>query len=429
MMHILFLTDNFPPEMNAPASRTFEHCRDWVAAGHRVTILTCAPNFPNGKLFKGYRNRLFQSEMMEGIRVIRVWTFMTANEGFLLRSLDYISFMIAAILVAPFLERPDVVVGTSPQFFTGCAAYVVSRMRRAAFILEIRDLWPESIVAVGALSRGMLFRLLTRIEMFLYRKADRIICVTYSARANLLARSIPSYKIGVITNGVDLKLFTGQSRDKVLAHSLGLNRDFTIGYVGTHGLAHGLTCLLDAAKILQTDHPDIRLLMIGDGAEKPALMQRARSERLHNLQFIASVPRARIAAYWSLLDIAIVHLKPDPLFTGVIPSKIFETMAMGIPILLGVDGEARLLLEEADSGAYFPPGDARELASAVLALKDDPQRRRAYARNGKQAAPRFSRQARAAQMLREIEMAVGFSGSEIHFKDLPDQNAPETSDA
>ncbi|MCB1630138.1 MAG: hypothetical protein KDI48_20590, partial [Xanthomonadales bacterium] len=150
-MHILFLSDNFPPEVNAPASRTFEHCREWVRAGHKVTVITCAPNFPKGKVFEGYRNRLWQRERMDGIEVIRVWSYITANEGFTRRILDYLSYMFMAILAGPFVRRIELVVGTSPQFFTACAAYVVSRYRRVPYVFELRDLWPESIKAVGAM--------------------------------------------------------------------------------------------------------------------------------------------------------------------------------------------------------------------------------------------------------------------------------------
>ena len=163
-MHILFLTDNFPPETNAPASRTFEHCREWVKAGHQVTIITCAPNFPKGKVFDGYRNRLWQSEQMEGIRVIRVWSYITKNEGFLKRILDYISFMVSAIIAALFVRKPDIVIGTSPQFFTACAAYVVGAYKRIPFVFELRDLWPESIKAVGAMRSGRVLSMLEAIE-------------------------------------------------------------------------------------------------------------------------------------------------------------------------------------------------------------------------------------------------------------------------
>ena len=149
-MRILFLTDNFPPETNAPAVRTFEHARTWVEEGHEVTVVTSVPNFPTGRIHRGYRNRPYAVESIAGIRVVRVWTFLAANAGTFRRSLDYLSYMASAIPAALVQERPDVVVGTSPQLLTVLAAWVVSRLRRVPCIFELRDLWPESMIAVGA---------------------------------------------------------------------------------------------------------------------------------------------------------------------------------------------------------------------------------------------------------------------------------------
>lgn len=177
-MHILFLSHYFPPEVNAPASRTFEHCRQWVRDGHRVTVVTCAPNHPRGNVYPGYRNALYAREEKEGVTVIRVWTYITANEGFLKRTLNYVSYLVAATLAAPFLPKVDVIISTSPQFFNGLAGYVVSRVKRTPWVLEIRDLWPESILAVGAIRNRTVIRALEWLELFAYRKADRIVPVT-----------------------------------------------------------------------------------------------------------------------------------------------------------------------------------------------------------------------------------------------------------
>ena len=215
-MHILFLSDNFPPETNAPASRTFEHCREWVRQGHKVTVITCAPNFPSGKVFPGYRNRAWQQEIISGIHVIRVWSYMTANEGFLMRILDYQSFMVSAIIAAPFVRGVDVVVGTSPQFFTVCAAYFVSRFKRIPFVFELRDMWPESVKAVGAMGDSPIIRIFERIELFLYRKASRIVTVTHAFKRQLISRGIDGGKIDVVTNGVDLAQFQPRIRDQNL---------------------------------------------------------------------------------------------------------------------------------------------------------------------------------------------------------------------
>jgi glycosyltransferase involved in cell wall biosynthesis len=206
-MHILFLTDNFPPEVNAPASRTFEHCREWVKAGHRVTVITGAPNFPKGKVFPGYRNRLWQSEEMDGIRVVRVWTYVTANEGFTRRILDYLSFMVSAVFGAIFVGKVDLVIGTSPQFFTAVGAWIVSVMKWRPFVFELRDLWPESIKVVGAMKDSWALHMMERLELFLYRRAFRIISVTHAFKRNLVERGIDPHKIRVVTNGVDTTRF------------------------------------------------------------------------------------------------------------------------------------------------------------------------------------------------------------------------------
>jgi len=254
-VHILFLTDNFPPEVNAPASRTFEHCRQWVKAGHRVTVITCAPNFPKGKVFDGYKNRLWQRERMEGIDVIRVWSYITANEGFSRRVLDYLSFMLSAIVVGPWVRDVDVIVGTSPQFFTACAAYVVSRLKGVPYVFELRDLWPESIKAVGAMKDSRAIRMLERLELFLYRKSAAVVSVTESFKKVLVRRGIPAEKIHVVTNGVDVSQFRPRPKDRDLTARLGLEGKFVAGYIGTHGMAHALETLIEAAERLQDRGP------------------------------------------------------------------------------------------------------------------------------------------------------------------------------
>ncbi|NNF79422.1 MAG: glycosyltransferase family 4 protein, partial [Rhizobiales bacterium] len=330
-MHILFLTDNFPPEVNAPASRTFEHCREWVREGHKVTVITCAPNFPKGKVFAGYRNKLWQSEQIEGIRVIRVWSYITANEGFLRRTLDYVSYMASAILAAPFVRKVDIVVGTSPQFFTACAAWATAVLKRKPFVLEVRDLWPDSIRAVGAVGSEPVLNALEKLELFLYRRAVAVVTVTHAFKKNISERGIDGGKISVVTNGVDANRFSPRDKDPELVRTLGLEGKFVAGYVGTHGMAHGLETLLDAAEALKAhrDGQNIHVLLLGDGAEKQKLLNAADECGLTNLTMLDTVPKQEVARYWSLLDVSIIHLRRTELFKTVIPSKLFECMAMG----------------------------------------------------------------------------------------------------
>lgn len=403
-MHILFLSDNFPPEVNAPASRTFEHCREWVRAGHRVTVITCAPNFPTGKLFPGYLNKLFARETMDGIEVIRVWSYITANEGFLRRTLDYVSFMMMAIPASFRVERPDIVIATSPQFFTICAGYVVSRLRRIPYILELRDLWPESIRAVGAMKQSVILDWLEKLELFLYRKADAIVVVTNAFRANLKARGIDERKIHVVTNGADLSRFQPMEKDAELVERLGLGGKFVAGYIGTHGLAHALETLLEAAKALQDQgRSDIHLLFLGGGASKDALVSRASDLKLSNVTFVDSVPKADVVRYWSLLDASVIHLRNTPLFATVIPSKLFECMAMGIPVLHGVRGESADIVESEAMGVVFEPENAAELRDLLVRLADDPDLAASFRRNGLAAASKFNRKNLALRMLEIVE--------------------------
>ena len=398
-MHILFLTDNFPPEVNAPASRTFEHCREWVKAGAQVTVITCAPNFPKGKVFDGYHNRLWQSEVLEDIRVIRVWSYITANEGFLKRSLDYLSFLPPAVLASLFVRDVDVVVGTSPQFFTACSAYLVGALKRIPYVFELRDIWPESIKAVGAMKDSLIIRILEAIELFLYRKAACIVSVTHSFRRILGSRGIDVDKIHVVTNGVDSSRFQHQPKDQELETRLGLKGRFVAGYVGTHGMAHGLETILQAAQIAQSKEEPISFILLGDGARKQPLKEMAQSMGLGNVLFIDSVPKSEVSRYWSLLDVSVIHLKKTDLFTSVIPSKLFECMAMGIPVLHGVAGESADIVEVESVGIVFEPENADALYQGIQRLRQYSELYGRLHANCLTAAGKYDRKTLALSML------------------------------
>lgn len=405
-MHILFLTDNFPPEVNAPASRTFEHCHEWVKAGHTVTVITCAPNFPKGKVFDGYRNRFWQSEKMAGIRVIRVWSYITANEGFVKRILDYQSFMVTATLASLFVRGVNVVIGTSPQFFTVCAAYVVSRLKWVPFVFELRDLWPESIKAVGAMKESAAIRALERLELFLYRKAARIVSVTHSFKKTLVARGVDGDKIAVVTNGVDMSRFKPMPKDADLVRELGLEGKFVAGYVGTHGMAHHLETLLDAAGMVQNQPGGeaFHFILLGDGARKQALQDEAARRGLDNVTFIDSVTKDLVARYWSLLDVSVIHLRKTELFTTVIPSKLFECMGMGLPVLHGVAGESADIVREEGVGTVFEPENATQLVEQLQFMQGDRQAYEGYRTQCLVAAKKFDRTTMAMKMLQVVLM-------------------------
>jgi glycosyltransferase involved in cell wall biosynthesis len=408
-MRILFLTDNFPPETNAPATRTYEHSRRWVARKHQVTVITGAPNFPSGKVFGGYENKLLQRETMDGIDVIRVPTYITANEGFLLRMLDYMSFMVSAFIAGLFLPKHDVIVTTSPQFFTSCAGFVLSKCKRRPFVFELRDLGPDAIVAVGAMRESLPIRLLKRLEYMLYRKAACIVSVTKSYKSILTANGIMSEKIVVIHNGVDLAAFQDGDRLRHLEAKHGLQGKFVAAYVGTLGLAHGLKTLLDAADRLR-DRSDIVLLLIGTGAEESALRDLAAHRKLKNVVFVGAVDKATVKDYWRLTDVALVLLRDLPLFRHVLPSKMFEAMGMARPIILGVQGESAELLAASGAGIAVRPEDATALAEAVRTLADNHLQCRAMGLAGRRYVEHnFDRNVLADEMLKTL---LSIQGSE-----------------
>lgn len=408
LMHILFLTDNFPPEVNAPASRTHEHCREWVKLGHHVTVITCAPNFPKGEVFPGYRNRLWQSETVDGIRVVRVWSYITANAGFTKRVLDYVSYALAAFIASFFIRRCDVVVGTSPQFFTAVAAWAVGVCKRIPFVFELRDLWPESIKAVGAMRQSRAIEWLERLEIFLYRRAVRVVTVTNAFKDNLIGRGIAADKIVVVTNGVDTTRFNPLPKDSGLVDAFGLHGQFVAGYIGTHGMAHALDTILDAAAMVRElpEGARFRFVLLGDGAEKALLKERAIRDNLSNVTFIDSVSKDEVARYWSLLDVSVIHLRNTELFQTVIPSKLFECMGMGLPVLLGVAGESAGIVEREGVGQVFEPENAVALVDLLRSLEQDETRMAAMRARCLDAAPKYDRRQLALRLLEELESVV-----------------------
>jgi glycosyltransferase involved in cell wall biosynthesis len=371
-MHILFLTHYFPPEVNAPASRTHENAKRWVKEGHQVTVITCAPNHPQGILYPGYRNRWFQMEIMDGIHVLRIKTFLSANRGVKRRILNYLSYMFSAILFCPLVRHADVAVSTSPQFFCGGAGYIVARIKRIPWVLEIRDLWPESIIAVGAIKNRRVVDLLEGIESFLYRKADHVIALTQAFKKHIIKRGVADDRISVVTNGADLDRFRPYPRLNGFREAHHLEDKFLLSYVGTHGMAHGLSSVLRAARRLQ-HRRDIVFLLVGDGAERRSLLKTKSKMGLENVLMLPQQPKEMMPAIIAASDVCMVLLKDTPLFRTVIPSKIFEAMAMQRAIILGVKGESQTIIETGRCGICVEPESDLELAETAMKLADDRQ--------------------------------------------------------
>lgn len=402
-MRILFITENFPPEVNAAATRVYERACYWVKAGHEVIVLTCFPNFPQGRLYPGYRQFPYSRELIDGIVVIRLPTYIARNEGFLRRILDFVSFMLVSSFAACFVRRPDVVVATSPQFFAAVAGRIASVARRRPFVFELSDLWPASIVAVGAMSRGVVYRILERLELHLYRRACAVVALTDAFRQDLVRRGIESSKIAVVINGVDLSRYTPQSCDEALRNEWGLAGKFVLGYVGTQGMAHGLTNAVEAAALLRDDER-FRLLFVGTGAVHEAIRQAARDHSATNIVFAEPQPKARMPAVWSVCDVALIHLRDDPVFADVIPSKMFEAMGMGLPLLLAApEGEASRIVSATGAGICVRSKYPGDLERAVRILMNDADLRERLSRASLAAAPTYSRERQARDMMSVLE--------------------------
>jgi glycosyltransferase involved in cell wall biosynthesis len=350
-----------------------------------------------GKAYPGYKNRFYQVEDKDGIRAIKVWTYITANEGFIKRTWNYVFYMKMAILTSIFAAKADVVISTSPQFFNGLAGYFVSRLKRKPWILEIRDLWPESILTVGAIKNRTVIRMLEYLEMFAYRKAEQIVVVTNAFKTYMIEKGINSDKIHVVTNGVNLEFFRPEQKNSELAKELGVTNKFVAAYVGTHGMAHHLDTILEAAQ--QCSNPDIVFLMVGDGAERERLIQAKQKMGLDNVVMVRQLAKEKMPALWSITDVSLVLLKKSALFHSVIPSKIFESMAMQCPIILGVEGESKEIIDEANSGICIEPESSDELLAAIQKLYNDEDMRSQMGANGRNlVSEKYNRQSLAAKL-------------------------------
>ena len=370
-LKILYISHYFPPEVNAPAVRVSEMARYWSESGHDVTVLTGFPNHPSGIIPEEYRGIIKAREKHGSIEVIRTYLYAAANKGFAKRILNYLSFMFSAIFLGtPSVGKQDVLIATSPQFFVAVAGYVISRIKRCKFIFEVRDLWPEEIVAVGAVKNKFIIKTLEAIEMFLYRQADLVVAVAQGTIDTLVKRGIPVEKLALIPNGVDIEHFQSTKGSGSVRKQLKIDDKFVVSYVGTHGMAHKLDTVLDAAAKLK-DNNRIQFLFVGDGAEKKKLVERKKREKLDNVLFHDQIDRTKIPDFYAATDLFLVPLRKADLFTRNIPSKIYEIMAAQKPMLIATNGESRRLVESAGAGIGITPEDSGELATEIEHLQRD----------------------------------------------------------
>ncbi|MGH9835116.1 MAG: glycosyltransferase family 4 protein [Blastocatellia bacterium] len=408
-MRITFLCQYFPPEMGAPSARTFEHARHWASLGHDVTVITGFPNHPTGVVRPEYRGYFVKREKVEGIDLLRTWVYVAANKGFTKRILNFLSFFFSSLILGSVMtRRPDVVVGTSPQFFCAVAAYGLSRVKRAPFVFEVRDLWPQSAIELGAIKNPLLIRFLEAIEAHLYRHAALIVAVAESTRHYLVGKGVPAEKIRVIPNGIDAKyLASANATPEEARDDLGLNGSFIVSYIGTHGMSHALETVLRAAKEFSGD-PAIHFLFVGEGAEKEKLKRFAAELQLNNVTFVDEQPRERLLAFYRASDLGVVPLKRLPIFKKVLPSKLFELMGAGCPVICSVEGEAARLVERAEAGLPVEPESVEALIEAIKRLRSDAELRGRMSANGQRfVTTHYLRSTLAEEYLKALGLVVG----------------------
>jgi glycosyltransferase involved in cell wall biosynthesis len=424
-MKILYVSQYFSPEMGAPAARAAELSRHWAAAGHDVTVLTGFPNHPTGVVPPEYRDkfrRLIAREQTDGVNVVRTWLLPFPNRKAYERMLNYSSFCASAATTGLFLPRPEVVIASSPQLLVAVSGWWLAKWKRVPFVFEVRDLWPESLAAVG-MSDGnsLLHRSLANIAGFLYRHADRIVVVSPAFEDHLVERwHVPREKISVIENGVETELFAPESFSEEAAtglrRELGAEGKLVVSYIGTMGMAHGLETIIAAAVQLQNSNPEIVFLMLGEGAEKQYIIALAQQRGLNNLRFVGQQPREKIPAYIGVSDVCLVPLKKTDLFKTVIPTKMLEFMSCARPVILGVDGQARAILEEARGGLAIEPENSDALASAIRYLAANRKAAREMGENGRDYIVRkFSRRHTAEKYIRVLK----------HLLNLPEPRSSE----
>lgn len=383
MTHVLFVTPYYPPEKAAPAVRLSETAKGLVKRGYQVTVLTTVPNYPTGIVPREYRGTIVRREVIDGVHVVRVWSYIAANKGFFRRILAQLSFgCLAPLLGWRDVGHPDIIIVESPPLFDAIAARLLSWGKRCPFIFLVSDIWPESAVQLGALRNRLLIWLAERLEWSTYLLASAIWAVTEGIRDILIVRGLKPERVFLLTNGVDTARFRPLPRHEARAR-VGWDDRFTVLYVGTHGLAQDLSTVLDAAVQLKLQ-PHIRFVFVGDGAAKASLVTQAREQGLLNVSFLDPVPHEQVPVLITAADACLVPLRRLPLFEGALPSKMYEMMACERPVLLGVDGEARrLAVQKARAAIYVEPEDADSLVSAILHLYEHPEIAQALGQNGR----------------------------------------------
>ena len=419
--------------MGAPAARVSELARYWASAGHDVTVLTGFPNHPTGVLHPGYRSqyrRLVCREQVDGINLVRTWLIPLPNRKPLERMVNYSSFCLSACATGTFIGRPDVVIATSPQLLVGMSGWWTSRIKNVPFVLEIRDLWPESLAAVGVgNSRSLLHRGLARLAGFLYRACQHLVVVTPAFKDHIVREwGVAEEKISIVPNGVETELFSPAVEGDAVRSKLNLQGRFVVSYIGTLGMAHDLGTVLDAAAYCAEAMPKIMFLLVGEGADKERIFSLARQRQLKNVRFLPQQPREDVPALVAASDVCLVTLRRSEVFKTVIPTKMLEFMSCAKPVVLAVEGQAGELLKSAGAGICIPPEDPGAMVNAVRQLLKHPEVCRSVGRSGRTYIEQnLSRSQTANAYIRLLESIAGRKAASLPPRISSVQSSPKAS--
>ncbi len=391
-MRILLMAQHYWPEDVSGAVLATELAEDLTGRGHHVSFVTCAPNYPLGKLFPGYRNRLLSCEQHNGVKIVRSWSYVTTSKGFVPRILNYGTFSATAFYAGLAAGRPDIVFSYSPPLPLGISAWLLSRIWRVPWVLRVEDLYPDAAVAAGVVRNRQAIGFFARLEKFLYRRARHISLIAEAFRRNLLAKGVPDNKLSVTSVWADPELVRPLPKSNRFRVTYGLTGQFVVMYAGALGYTSALEDVIAAAQTLNGD-TNVRFVIVGEGIRKEALMARARELALSNVLFLPFQPREQFAELLAAADISLVTLNPGSASFSL-PNKTFNIMASARPLLTVTpeDSEIARLMREGECGVNVPPGDPIRLAAAIRALRDDPARLDEMGRRGRALLEaRFSR--------------------------------------
>ncbi len=377
-MHILLIHQAFAALDEPGGTRHIEMARVLVQKGHQVTIITSPVSYLTGKTRATNRWKSVE-QPIPGVKILRVYTYPALNRSFFHRVLGFFSFMFSSFFVGLAVTKVDVIWGTSPPIFQGWTAWLLARLKGIPFLFEVRDLWPEFAIAVGVLQNKTLIRLSYWLESFLYRHADVVVVNSPGFIEHVKKRGANDVRL--VENGVDPNMFVSPSDGKVFRQQHSMAGDCVILYAGAHGISNDLEVVLDAA-VLTRHEPALKFVLVGDGKEKPRLLQRAAALKLTNVLFLPSVPKSEMAEVIAAADACLAILKPIEMYKTTYPNKVFDYMAAGKPVLLAIDGVIREVVEKADAGIFVEPGNPTSLANAAIRIKANPNEAQQLGLNG-----------------------------------------------